>query len=201
MLFESQPPVPERCPTSAALAQTRQPAEHKSSTEQPVPLGLVDELPDTRPQAGLMDAGDVRPGTDQPPAQAAMLGWVLMFPKPSRVPSEQPIASPTEPPEPELPPDPPVELPPAPLVPPLPADPPLPPELPAAPPELPATPPDPLPPPGPPAAPPAAPPDAPPDAPAAPPPAPALPPLAKSSPPQAELRPTAAKPTIQALIS
>jgi hypothetical protein len=78
-------PVEERAATSAGLVQTWDPTAQRSATLHPVPDGFELELPDTRPHTGASVKST--PGSDQPPEQPAMPGYVATSTKPSRVPS------------------------------------------------------------------------------------------------------------------
>src|SRR5690606_19447507 len=82
-----EPPL--RAPTSAAPTHTCQPSAHRSATLQPSPDGLSPSSPAARAHAGSMLVN--RPGSLQPPAQAAMSGLASMERKPSRMPSAQPL--------------------------------------------------------------------------------------------------------------
>jgi hypothetical protein len=81
--------TPALAATSAALSHTCQPGAHRSSTEQPAPVGFALSSPLLRPQAGTRLPGDLTPGTDQPPEQAATLPAPV---NPSRVPSAHPVS-------------------------------------------------------------------------------------------------------------
>src|SRR5260221_14322716 len=113
-----------RVSSSFAPRHTCQPAAHRSSMVQPAPRGRAPLWPAAGLHAGALDAVLTTPAADQPPAQPAIDGKLVVLVNASRVPSAQPMSATMLPPTPIMPPTP--FIPPTPVAPPTPIAPPTP---------------------------------------------------------------------------